>query len=187
MVTAKHIMRGNGVAGISVRVGFRCFRDVAKAARKLPVRQTKQSYTKVITVSPRPRFFLLYTRNTIEREGTKVANSAGLKIQFRRDSWVRLPSLAFPPQGQISSSIENSLRCFKNSSTAESDVFSGTGSGAPTPEPVQFHHIKPEYATRSLEKARKKGQITEDDRTLIQKCSVASGLNENIIIVTYQC
>ena len=71
MVTAKHIMRGNGVAGISVRVGFRCFRDVAKAARKLPVRETEQSYTKVITVSPRPRFFLLYTRNTIEREGTK--------------------------------------------------------------------------------------------------------------------
>jgi site-specific recombinase XerD len=47
-------------------------------------------------------------------------------------------------------------------------VFSGTGSGAPTPEPVEFHHIKPEYSTRSLEKALKKGQITEDDRTLIQ-------------------
>jgi site-specific recombinase XerD len=47
-------------------------------------------------------------------------------------------------------------------------VFSGTGSGAPTLEPVQFHHIKPEYAARSLTKAVKNGQITEDDRTLIQ-------------------
>ncbi|MGA2104790.1 MAG: hypothetical protein ABSG06_05280, partial [Methanoregula sp.] len=47
-------------------------------------------------------------------------------------------------------------------------MFSGTGSGAPTLEPVQFHHIKPEYAARSLTKAVKNGQITEDDRTLIQ-------------------
>jgi len=47
-------------------------------------------------------------------------------------------------------------------------VFSGTGLGAPTPESVQFHHIKPEYATRSLSKAVKNGQITEDDSTLIQ-------------------
>ena len=96
--------------------------------------------------------FMVLDENTIGREGTKVANSAGLKIQFRRDSWVRLPSLAFPPQGQISSSIENSLRSFKTPSPTESNVFSGTGSGAPTLEPVQFHHIKPDTAARSSRK-----------------------------------
>jgi hypothetical protein len=35
-------------------------------------------------------------------------------------------SLAFPPKGQISHSVENSLRSFKNASTTESNVFSGT-------------------------------------------------------------
>ena len=47
-------------------------------------------------------------------------------------------------------------------------MFSGAETGKLSPQPIGFHHIKPEYATRSLTKAVKNGQITEDDRTLIQ-------------------
>jgi len=99
------------------------------------------------------------------------------------------PSLAFPLKGQISSrSITNFLISFKNAIAAESNAFSDAGSGASTPDLVQFHHIKPEYATRSPDKALKKDQIAEDDRTLIYNSSVAlSGLNENVIGVTHQC
>ncbi len=49
-------------------------------------------------------------------------------------SGAELPSLAFVLMGQISSpTIKNSLRSFKNPITAESNVFSGTGTGATTP------------------------------------------------------
>lgn len=80
----------------------------------------------------------------------------------------RIPSLAFLPKGQISSqSFQNSLRGFKSTRKPESNVSSGKGNGNSTPERVEFHHIKPEYATRSLTKTLTSGQITEDDRTLI--------------------
>ena len=89
METALDIMRGNrattdGIAGNAGARGETVSGHVPQPDGLLHVPSPRE-----------PRFFLLYRRNTIGREGTKVANSAGLKIQFRRDSWVRLPSLAY--------------------------------------------------------------------------------------------
>ena len=59
-------------------------------------------------------------------------------------------------------------------------MFSGTSTGVSTPETVEFHHIKPEYASRSLTKALNDGQITGDDRTLIENHVAWVAVTSNI-------
>jgi site-specific recombinase XerD len=57
---------------------------------------------------------------------------------------------------------------------------SGLSTGIPSPRPVEFHHIKPEYAARSLTKALAKGQINQDDRTLIESYVGWAAVTSNI-------
>ena len=52
--------------------------------------------------------------------------------------------------------------------------------GCTNPGIVEFHHIKPEYATSSLTKALKEGRITPDDRTLIQNHVAWVAVTSNI-------
>jgi site-specific recombinase XerD len=59
-------------------------------------------------------------------------------------------------------------------------VFSGVSTGVPIPLIVEFHHIKPEYAARSLTKALTKGQITDDDRILIENHVAWVAVTSNI-------
>ena len=59
-------------------------------------------------------------------------------------------------------------------------MFSGTSAGVPTPETIEFHHIKPEYSARSLTKAFQEGRITEDDRILIENHVAWVAVTSNI-------
>ena len=54
------------------------------------------------------------------------------------------------------------------------------GSSTPNRTRVEFHHIKPEYAARSLTKALADDLITEDDRTLIQNHVAWVAVTSNI-------
>ena len=92
-------------------------------------------------------------------------------------------SLASGSKGQIfSKSVQNpkSLRSFKAIPKTECNVFSDRRSGSSPSETVEFHHIKPEYAPRSLANALQEGRITADDRTLIENHVAWVAVTSNI-------